>query len=195
MMKRVCWILGLMLLCLTTVCAEEYEFFQSVILSREEVCPAEQLTLNDELTVSIPEHWEEIPYEEDFIRCFEYQDDMARSTVYFGWVQDPEMTFEMLLEDLDEISDVICNANKSGFEWTAGNTSEGIIVVVEGEQNRIYLLLFNSVIWDEQAYERVVREFGFILHSMRRLEPAVTNPVQESVERINENACHRGSIF
>lgn len=195
MMKRCCWILFLMLICLTTVNAEEHEFFQSVILSREEICPAEQIILNDELTVSIPEHWDEILYEEDFVRCFEYQDDLARSTVYFGWLQEPEMTFEMLLEDLDEISDVICNANKSGFEWTAGNTSDGIVVVVKGEKDRIYLILFNSAIWDEQAYERVVREYGFILHSLRRLEPAVTNPVQENVERINENACHRGSIF
>lgn len=191
-MKRISLALCLLMLCFATAQAEEYSFFQSVILSREEVLPAEQISLNDELTVSIPEHWEEIPYEEDWILGFEYEDDLARSMVCFFRLKEPDLTFDVLLEDLDEISDVMCTADKNGFEWFAGNTDDGIWVIAEGEDGWLHVILFNSEIRDVRAYERIVREFGFILHSLEPLEPAGVEQVQENADTIHTRTCRQG---
>lgn len=162
-----------LLLCSGSVCAEDQDLFRDIILARDGDCPSFAIVLNDELVLSIPETWSEVPQEDEDGVCFQYQDSTADIAVYAGWVLNDEFNYEELAEDLKAVSNVSCAARKNSFEWFAGNTSEGIAVIHEGKNSHIYLILFLIDIKNDNAYERVVHDCGYILHSFNRLENIV----------------------
>lgn len=174
-MKKLALCLMIILLCgFTVASAVEDDLFQAITLEKNATCDAITITLNDALSVSIPEHWTEVPQEEENTCCYQYQDESVEITVYAGWMVIPEgVTYAYMQENLQAMSTVICNANKNGFEWCAANMDDGIAVIHAGEDGCCYALLFIIDIKNDAAYERVVHDCGYILDSFNRLGAVV----------------------
>lgn len=175
-MKRI--IVGIaivLLLCVATAAsAVEDDLFQAIIQERDGYCDAVTITLNDALAVSIPSNWSEIPQKEDYTCCYQYQDEYVDMTVYAGWMEIPAGVTDVdIQESLNAMASVICVANKNGFEWCAGNMTDGIGVYHVGEDGFCYALLFSIDIKDAAGYNQVVHDCGYILHSFNRVGAVV----------------------
>ena len=175
MKKIIVGIAFALLLCFATAAsAVEDDLFQAITLEKDVRCDAVTITLNDALVVSIPSDWSEVPQEEEYTYCYQYQEEYVDMTVYAGWMEIPEgVTYDRMQENLLAMSTVICNANKNGFEWCAGNMDDGIAVIHADEDGFCYALLFTINLKNNAAYERVVHDCGYILNSFNRLGAVV----------------------
>lgn len=174
-MKKLALCLMFVLLCgFTVASAVEDDLFQAITLETNVTCDATTITLNDMLMVSIPEHWSEVPQQEENTLCYQYQDELASTIVYAGWMLFPEeVTYTDIQEKLQSMSTVTCKVNKSGFEWCAGNMADSIGVIHVGEDGYCYALLFIIDIKSDAAYERVILDCGYILDSFNRIGATV----------------------
>ena len=92
----------------TAANAVEDDLFQAIIQEHDGYCDAVTITLNDALAVSIPSDWSEVPQEEEYAYCYQYQEEYVDMTVYAGWMEIPEgVTYDRMQVNLLAMSSVI----------------------------------------------------------------------------------------
>ena len=139
---------------------------------RDWSCPSETIILNDELVLSIPEQWLEIPSDEENTLWYQYQDEEVDIKLSIQWGYVPGFSYEELQERVRGYSNAVCAVNKAGFEWIAGDVGEDRIIAAHySESEHGYVLVFELDIKNDASYDRTVNICSYILHSFSWLSP------------------------